>query len=107
MRLPGADGSLPFDSRLEMLTKASSTERADLMDRYLSAAEVAERLAVSRSWVYKHKRMLGGVQVGHRMWRFPEAGIQAYLSNRAESLRTGRHSQRDAPQQRRKWRLDY
>ncbi len=77
------------------------------MDRYLSAAEVAERLAVSRSWVYKHKRALGGVQVGHRMWRFSEAGIRTYLSPRAETLTSDRHSRRGAARPRREWRLDY
>jgi excisionase family DNA binding protein len=77
------------------------------MDRYLSAAEVAERLAVSRSWVYKHKRLLGGVQVGHRMWRFPEAGIQAYLSHPIDALQPRRRSGNGAVRTRREWRLDY
>jgi excisionase family DNA binding protein len=77
------------------------------MGRYLSAAEVAERLAVSRSWVYKHKRMLGGVQVGDRMWRFPEAGIEAYLSNAAATGTPGRHSRNGSRRTRREWRLDY
>jgi excisionase family DNA binding protein len=82
------------------------------MDRHLSAAEVAERLAVSRSWVYKHKRLLGGVQVGHRMWRFPEEGIQAYLASaasrsNAETSAPGRDSRRAVAPPRRQWWLDY
>jgi len=39
---------------------------------YLTAKQVAERLQVSVSWVYKHKSLLGAVQIGERMWRFPE-----------------------------------
>jgi excisionase family DNA binding protein len=77
------------------------------MDRYLSAAEVAERLAVSRSWVYKHKRLLGGVQVGHRMWRFPEVGIQAYLSPRDGTSPSDRATRCGTARPRREWRLDY
>jgi excisionase family DNA binding protein len=77
------------------------------MDRYLSAAEVAERLAVSRSWVYKHKRLLGGIRIGHRMWRFPQAGIQAYLFPRTETETPGRDSRREVAGPRRDWRLDY
>lgn len=81
-------------------------ERAGAVDHYLSAAEVAQRLAVSRSWVYKHKRDLGGVLVGDRMWRFSEDGIQAYLHTRAPRLEPTRRQQpaaRRVPQ----WRLDY
>jgi excisionase family DNA binding protein len=77
------------------------------MDRYLSAAEVADRLAVSRSWVYKHKRILGGVQVGERMWRFPESTIQAYLHTRATRLKSTRRAARPVAQARRGWQLDY
>jgi len=76
------------------------------MDRYLNAGEVAERLAVSRSWVYKHKRALGGVQVGTRMWRFPERGIQAYLSTHAPRPKPAHHAQHPAKRTR-EWRLDY
>jgi excisionase family DNA binding protein len=77
------------------------------MDRYLSAAEVADYLAVSRSWVYKHKRALGGVQVGGRMWRFLESGIQAYLHDHPRGLKPARHAQQPIAQARRAWQLDY
>jgi excisionase family DNA binding protein len=77
------------------------------MDRYLSAAEVAECLAVSRSWVYKHKRLLGGIQVGHRMWRFPESRIQAYLSPRGGAWLPDRAARRGTARLRQEWRLDY
>jgi excisionase family DNA binding protein len=77
------------------------------MDRYLSAAEVADRLAVSRSWVYKHKRVLGGVQVGGRMWRFPETGIQAYLHDRPSGMEPARRGRQSVVPTRREWRLDY
>lgn len=78
------------------------------MDRFLSTAEVADRLAVSRSWVYKHKRVLGGVQVGDRMWRFPESGIQAYLHVRAARPKSTRRAAPSVAQARRRvWQLDY
>jgi excisionase family DNA binding protein len=77
------------------------------MDPYLSACEVADRLAVSRSWVYKHKRALGAVHVGDRMWRFPESSIQAYLYTHASKLKPTREARQPEPPPRRQWRLDY
>ncbi len=38
-----------------------------MMAAYLTAKQVAERLQVSVSWVYKHKRLLGAVQIGERI----------------------------------------
>jgi hypothetical protein len=49
---------------------------------YLTAQQVADRLQVSVSWVYKHKYLLGGIRVGGRMWRFPEEGLRADVVRR-------------------------
>jgi excisionase family DNA binding protein len=62
---------------------------------YLTAQQVAERLQVSVSWVYKHKHLLGGIRVGERMWRFPEQQLNAHLASRPRSVG------------RRAWRLGY
>jgi excisionase family DNA binding protein len=51
-----------------------------VMAAYLTAKQVAERLQVSVSWVYKHKRLLGAVQIGERMWRFPEDRLSTLIS---------------------------
>jgi excisionase family DNA binding protein len=48
---------------------------------YLTASQVAERLQVSVSWVYKHKHLLGGIRVGERMWRFPEERLHGHLDS--------------------------
>ena len=50
------------------------------MSRYLTVEEVAETLAVSASWVYKHKDLLGGVRLGKRLWRFPEHELVTLLT---------------------------
>jgi excisionase family DNA binding protein len=50
---------------------------------YLTVEEVAERLNVSVSWVYKHKHLLGAVRLGERLWRFPEQELTARLAGHA------------------------
>ncbi len=77
------------------------------MPSYLTAKQIAERLQVSVSWVYKHKRVLGAVQVGDRMWRFPEGGIEAGLQPRAAGQQPTRRGRQPAARSRREWRLDY
>ena len=80
------------------------------MSRYLTVEEVAERLGVSVSWVYRHKDLLGGVRLGDRLWRFPEQELTARLSQpttvstppRADLDRGPRTRPTPA---RRKWRL--
>ena len=74
---------------------------------YLTASQVAERLQVSVSWVYKHKHLLGGIRVGERMWRFPEEQIHAHLASepRAADGRLRRASDEGAATSR--WRLTY
>ena len=53
------------------------------MSSYLTVVEVAERLTVSVSWVYRHKDLLGAVRLGDRLWRFPEQELSARLAGRA------------------------
>ena len=73
---------------------------------YLTASQVAERLQVSVSWVYKHKRLLGAVQVGERMWRFPEERLHQLASRtQADGRQTRPEPERGASA--RRWRLTY
>jgi excisionase family DNA binding protein len=75
------------------------------MAAYLTAKQVAERLQVSVSWVYKHKNLLGAVQIGERMWRFPAAQLDAHLAERLpESERPTRRPKTGSGQS---WRLTY
>lgn len=79
-------------------------------ERYLTAGEVAERLQVSTSWVYRHKQLLRGVQVGERLWRFPERELEAYLAAVAPKpvVRTRTPARRRPPAPApREWRLTY
>jgi excisionase family DNA binding protein len=81
------------------------------MSRYLTVEEVAEVLAVSASWVYKHTDLLGGVRLGKRLWRFPEQDLATLLAQPArgspwpatEDADGGRPRQTSA---RGSWRLD-
>jgi len=75
---------------------------------YLTASQVAERLQVSVSWVYKHKHLLGGVQVGERMWRFPEQQLNAYLAARPPpAAQPARGASEEEGAATRRWRLTY
>jgi excisionase family DNA binding protein len=74
---------------------------------YLTASQVADRLQVSVSWVYKHKHLLGGIQVGERMWRFPEQQLHAHLASRPQAAgRRGRRASNEEAATPR-WRLTY
>jgi excisionase family DNA binding protein len=81
------------------------------MSRYLTVEEVAEALRVSASWVYKHKHLLGGVQLGKRLWRFPEQELTTLLSQPARGSPRPVAEDADRGQPRptsahRSWRLD-
>jgi excisionase family DNA binding protein len=77
------------------------------MTVYLTASQVAERLQVSVSWVYKHKHLLGAVQIGERMWRFPEEQLHIHLANGPQD--TGRRGRQESKETgaTRWWRLTY
>ena len=68
-----------------------------MMAAYLTAKQVAERLQVSVSWVYKHKRLLGAVQIGERMWRFPEEQLSTLLTKRSPSPTAAKRARQTAP----------
>ena len=74
---------------------------------YLTASQVAERLQVSVSWVYKHKHLLGAIQIRERMWRFPEERLHAHLASAPQG--TERHVRREPEEgaATRRWRLTY
>jgi excisionase family DNA binding protein len=81
------------------------------MSRYLTVEEVAEALGVSASWVYKHKDLLGGVQLGKRLWWFPEQDLTTLLAQpaRGSPQPVTEHADGGRPRQpsaRRSWRLD-
>jgi excisionase family DNA binding protein len=59
------------------------------MDQLLTAEDVAARLKVDISWVYRNKRALRAVRLGARMWRFPEEHLQAYLAERGQQREAG------------------
>jgi len=73
---------------------------------YLTAQQVAERLQVSVSWVYKHKDLLGAVRVGERMWRFPEEQLHAHLASRPQADQRPRRADEEGADAR-LWRLTY
>jgi excisionase family DNA binding protein len=81
------------------------------VSRYLTAEEAAETLRVSVSWVYRHKKLLGGVRLGDRLWRFPEQELAGRLARPPEPATppragTDRGPQpRPTPTRKQKWRL--
>ena len=77
------------------------------MERYLTAAQVAERLQVSVSWVYKHQELLGAVRLGERLLRFPEQRVAALLAQAARPRRgTGQGAAGATRPVPRRWQLD-
>jgi excisionase family DNA binding protein len=61
---------------------SSSTPALAPADRMLTAEDVAERLAVDVQTVRRRQRELGAVRIG-RSIRFPERGIDRFVSRRA------------------------
>jgi excisionase family DNA binding protein len=57
-----------------------------VIDQLMTAEDVAARLKVDVSWVYRNKRALGAVRLGARMWRFPEHHLQAYLAEQERQV---------------------
>ena len=51
-------------------------------DRLMTVPQVAERLHVSRRFVYAHRQQLGGYALSKRALRFPEAAVTRYLARR-------------------------
>ena len=53
-----------------------------LIDRHLTADEVADRLSVSSKWVYEHATDLGGVKLSNGCVRFPAQALYRFLRSR-------------------------
>ena len=49
--------------------------------RLLTARELSERLGMSRRWVYRNRKKLGGKKLGTNV-RFTEGGLKRYLAER-------------------------
>jgi excisionase family DNA binding protein len=49
----------------------------------LTATEVADKLQVDESWVYRHKDEIGYVRLGPRLIRFFEQTVLAYIEGLA------------------------
>ena len=52
------------------------------LDRWLTAAQVAELLGVSARWAYDHVEQLGGRQLSRRCVRFSEGAVRRHLERR-------------------------
>jgi excisionase family DNA binding protein len=75
--------------------------RSMKLDEYLTVEDVATRLKVSTSWVYKHASLLGATKLGDRILRFPEAKVAEYLTARVHhGQRPARHPFRHAAERR-------
>jgi excisionase family DNA binding protein len=75
------------------------------MTVYLTASQVAERLQVSVSWVYKHKHLFGPVKIGERLWRFPEEQLHAHLADRRQVAGRSARPESKTKAATRRWRL--
>ena len=68
-QVDGGNGGAPLTARAEP-------------ERLLTVPEVAQRLQVKRTFVYDHRKALGGVALSRRALRFPEAAVSRYLARR-------------------------
>jgi predicted DNA-binding transcriptional regulator AlpA len=50
--------------------------------RSLTAKEVATVLGMSRNWVYRHAKELGGAKLSEGALRFPEQDVRRYVATR-------------------------
>ena len=83
-QIPEALGEIAtIQARLlqRLLTPAVSEPSTD-QDFNLTPDDVAKRVGKDRRWVYRHAAGdLGGKKLGHRTWRFSEAGVRSYLAS--------------------------
>ena len=63
------------------------TSQPESRKSLLSTAEVAARLGVSRTWVYRHAYKLGGIRLGGLL-RFDPSDVDAFLVAEKEKIRT-------------------
>lgn len=77
---PGTSLTLPREALLEVLgTPPAAKAQPAAPDEWLSADAVAQRLDVTRRWVYDHTRELGGRRLTRRCVRFSAAAVRRYL----------------------------
>lgn len=69
VKVDGGNGGVPVTARAEP-------------ERLLTVPEVANRLQVSREFVYAHQQALGGRALSRRALRFPEGAVTRYLARR-------------------------
>ncbi len=60
------------------LTDRAVPERPPAPDPLLTVDQVAAALGVSRGWVYRHRKELGGERLSHKVLRFPAARVARY-----------------------------
>lgn len=77
---------------LELVRRAVRTEVQELLnvvrdeDRLLTIDEVAQRLSVSKDWVYRNlKRLPFTKKLGPKLVRFSEASLQKWLREKCTS----------------------
>ncbi len=79
--------------RVAQLLAPQQQQRAKETERLISAGELALHLGVTRAWVYKHRRLLGGHRIGDgpkAQWRFDRpAAMQALERHRAAQRTDG------------------
>ena len=79
---PGGSVSIPRDwlaQELEGVQTSAGPQAAPAPERWLTAAQVAERLGTSVRWVYDHAKALGGQRLSPKCVRFPEARLRRYV----------------------------
>ncbi len=64
-------------------TSANGPRSAD--DQLLTVQEVAERFGLTRDWLYRHWKTVGGVKLGRKVLRFPAAALPRYLATRRKA----------------------
>lgn len=70
---------------------AHQQQQATEMERLISAGELALHLGVTRAWVYKHRRLLGGHRIGggpKAQWRFDRRAAMQALERHQAAQRT-------------------
>jgi excisionase family DNA binding protein len=77
---------IAFSELVQQAVRAEVQEIVKLIrdeDRLLTVDQVAQRLSVSRDWVYRNgKRLSFTRKLGPKMVRFSESGLQKWLKAR-------------------------
>lgn len=83
--LAEAEATIPARVVLQRLPETGEApappQRAQEPDRLLSVDEVAERLGVHRSWIYRRKNLPFAKKVGGSL-RFSERGLTRWMESR-------------------------